>query len=219
MITVQIASIPERINTLRQTVDSLLPQVDYIFVACNGHEDVPSFLRGNSKISSVLLDNSTADCAKFYNIENMAGYLLFADDDIVYPKGYAAMMCEEMDKRKCIVTLHGRTYKRPLQSFYHIDKNYRCLGNVPHGAYVDCGGTGVMGWHSDVFTACYSDFNHPYMADICLARLAHERGVKIYVIPHTDSYLKHTRYNNNLFVQEHNKGFKEQTELLKTFIE
>lgn len=213
--TVQIASVPERVDSLKQTVESLIDQVNLMFIALNGYEDVPIFLRGDKRIATVLLDNKMTDGAKAYNIEERKGYVFLCDDDLVCPPTYISDMCDTIDQKKCIVTLHGKVYPRPFKSFLNVERNYRCLGNVFQGGFVDVGGTGVMGWHTDDFKLSYEDIKSPNMADIWISYAAKKQGVKIYVMPHTENYLNHTRFSDNLFKTEHVKGFTEQTRILK----
>lgn len=213
---VQIASIPERVDSLRLTVESVKDQVDHVFVNLNNYESTPWFLSGDRKISTVRLDNSTADGAKAYNVEERDGYVLFLDDDIVVPQNYVNMMCDSVDRYKCIVSLHGKYYEpNKFKSFTHIVHNYRCLGNVLHDAVANVVGSGVMCYHTDHFKLKYSDIKSPNMADIWISKVAMEQGVKIMVLAHTESYLKHTRFDNNIFCTERDKGFVEQTKLLK----
>jgi len=218
MITVQIASIPERVESLKRTVESIYPQVDFVFVALNNYEDVPMFLRGDRKIATVCLDNKMTDASKFYNIEERKDYILTLDDDLVIGKTYAADMREAVDRYNCIVSLHGKVYKRPFKNFYAIERNYRCLSGFAEGGYVDVCGSGVMAWNSSFFKIKYEDFKSPNMADIWVSKLAHEQKVKMYVLAHTGQYLTHTRFANCICAEQTKKGHKEETELLKTFL-
>lgn len=209
---VQIASIPEREESLKRTVDSIIDQVDHVYLSLNNYTESPF---NDPKITAVLLDNSRRDCAKFLDIEKRQGYILLLDDDIQVPRTYCADFRCSIDRYKCVCTLHGKNFKRPFQSFIHLKDNYRCLGNVLKDAQVEVGGTGVMGWHSDFLKVKYSDFNEPGMADICMAKACKERGVKIMVLAHTENYLKYTRFGNTLFTAEIKKGFKRQDEILR----
>ena len=65
----QVASIPGRVDTLKLTVSSLLPQVDMIFVALNGYKEAPDFITEDKKIVYALMDNSLGDAAKFYDAD------------------------------------------------------------------------------------------------------------------------------------------------------
>jgi hypothetical protein len=157
-----------------------------------------------------------ADGAKAYNVEERDGYVLFLDDDIQVPPQYVNMMCDSVDRYRCIVSLHGKWYDpNKFKSFVHIVHNYRCLGNVLKDAVANVVGSGVMCYHTDDFKLKYSDIKSPNMADIWISKVAYEQKVKIMVIAHSENYLKHTRFQDNLFVQEHKKGFGEQTKILK----
>ena len=80
-----IASLPERVECLRDTVNSLLPQVDKIIVGLNNYTKVPNFLN-HPKIEAYLLDNSLGDAAKFYKVGDYKdSYYLSCDDDLIYP--------------------------------------------------------------------------------------------------------------------------------------
>jgi len=213
--TVQIASVPNRVDSLKKTVESIIDQVDFLFVALNLYEKTPDFLLGNRKISSALMDNKMSDSYKAYRCEEREGYVLFLDDDIEVGKHYVSTMCDAVDQYKCLVSLHGKVFRKPFRSFYHIEHNYRCLGNCPVGGYVDIIGSGVCCYHTDYFKLDSSKLDIPHMSDILISREAMRQGVKMYVIPHTDSFIKHTRFNDNLFVQENSKGFEKQTAILK----
>lgn len=214
-ITVQIASIPSRVESLEKTVNSIIDQCTFMQVCLNGYTEVPMFLRGNRKISAILTSNEMSDGNKAYNVEDKEGYVFFCDDDLIYPKTYCQDMISGIEKYKCIVSLHGKKYPQRFYNFYKIEANYRCLGNVIGDHIVDVVGSGVMAYHTDHFKLKYSDIKSPHMADIWISKAAKEQGVKIMVLSHTSEYLQHTRFNDNLFIQENAKGFAKQTEILK----
>jgi hypothetical protein len=218
MVTVQIASIPDREESLKRTIESICNQADFIQVALNGYKSIPLWLNNEPKILTVMMDNVRGDANKFYNIEDRSGYLFTADDDIEYPLNYCADMIDAIDRYKCIVTLHGRNYPRPFENYYKMKDVYRCLGNVPKGGRVDVGGTGVMAWHSDRLKVKYSDFKSANMADIWMAKIASEQGVPIMVVPHTELYLKHTRHSTCIFNEQHRLKHVKQEEILKSFL-
>jgi hypothetical protein len=214
MITVQIASIPDREESLRQTINSLRPQVDRIFVGLNNYDHVPDFLYNGEW---VMLDNSTGDAAKFYGAEFLNGYIFTCDDDLVYPENYVSYMISKIDQHKSIVTLHGKTFFRPFREFWDCTP-YPCLKELKQDIKVDVGGTGVMAWHSDLLKVNYSDFKRPNMADIWMAKIAHEQNVDIICVAHDKDYLKYIPPQTTLWRTESEKRFKVQVETLKTFL-
>lgn len=218
MITAQIASVPSRINSLHKTVESILPQVTFLFVALNGYENIPSFLVDNPKIKTVLMDNRFGDSAKLYDVEERVGYVFTIDDDIVYPKTYVKDMVDAINKFNCIVTLHGRTYPRPFVNYYRLEKNYRCLNTIEKNVVVDVGGTGVMAWNSERLKVKFSDFKTPNMADIWMSKIAHEQKVPIMVLAHKREYLQHTKHTDNIFSSRLQHKHKEEEEILKSIL-
>lgn len=215
MIRVQIASVPERVNMLRKTVESLRSQVDEIFVGLNDYPFDPEFLHPGEYAH---FDNSKGDAVKFYNVENYRGYFFSCDDDLIYPPDYVKKLREAVDKYKCIVTLHGKTYREKPRSFTDFMGVYRCLDDVFGDGRVDVGGTGVMAFHTDHFRLKFSDFGSANMADLWMAKAAKKQGVKIMCLEHAKGYLKDQAPAKTIWNTEKEKGFKEQTKLLKSFI-
>jgi hypothetical protein len=215
----QVASIPARVETLRLTVRSLLPQTDMMFVALNGYEDVPDFLTEDKKIVYALMDNSLGDAAKFYDVDQRNGYVLTCDDDLVYPEGYVRYMINGIKQHGGIVSLLGKRYdRRPINSSRSgYTSLYRCLTSVKGDHEVHLGGTGAMAFHTDSINISIDDFPVPNMADIWMAKAAHEQGVKITSLGHPARYVSHKFYSRRIWVSErHNDAY--QTEILNSFL-
>jgi hypothetical protein len=218
MITAQIASVPARASSLQATVNSLLPQVDKIFVALNGYTEIPSFIY-NDKIVHIVTDNALGDAYKFYDADTRRGYVLTCDDDLVYPEGYVSYMINGIKKHKGIVTLLGKRYDdRPIKSFR---KGYtsisRALSTVSKDSVVHVGGTGCMAYHTDHFNVTMDEFQKANMADLWVAKAAHEQGVKITVLAHPKHYMKHTLFPERIWNTSGNMDTY-QTEVINSFL-
>jgi hypothetical protein len=214
----QVASLPARVETLEKTINSLLPQVDMIFVALNGHDMVPPFLH-HDKIVHALMDNSLGDAAKFYDVDQRNGYVLTCDDDLVYPPDYAQYMIDGVKRHGGIVSLLGKRYdNRPICSFRSgYTKLYKALTNVPEDHVVHLGGTGVMAFHTDDFKVTMDMFEKPNMADIWIGKAAAEQGVKITALAHPARYVGHDRYSDRIWITMRKEdGY--QTEVLNSFL-
>ena len=177
MITAQIASIPNRVESLKRTVTSLINQVDAMFVGLNNYESIPDFLTNNRKIVCALMDNSLGDAAKFYDIDQRSGYVLTCD---------AEHMINGIEQHGGVVTLLGKRYdNRPIGSYRgSYSALYRVLVSRPSPAKVHVGGTGCMAFNTDDIKLTVDDFIKPNMADLWVAKVAHEQGVGITVLPH-----------------------------------
>lgn len=219
-IRVQIASIPDRVDSLMQTVKSLLLQVDEMFIGLNNYYEEPSFCK-DSKITTMLFDNSMGDAVKFYNVERFDGYFFTCDDDLVYPKNYVHYIVNRINmyNQEAIITLHGRNYYNiPVKSFHRDPfENHRCLMDVRGDHPVMIGGTGVMAFHTSTLNVSYSDFKAPNMADVWMAKLAHEQGVPIMVVDHRAGYLRYIPPETTIW-RESLKNDKLQTEILNSFL-
>ena len=219
MITIQIASIPEREHMLEKTIKSLRKQCDRIWVGLNNYKAIPKFL-GEQEAS--IFDNKTGDAVKFYGAENLEGYVLTCDDDLIYPKDYVAYMTNRLyeysDHGVCAVTLHGKEYHRPIRAFNKTLRTHRCLGIVPEDAYVDVVGTGVLCYHTDLIKVSYNDFKRPNMADLWFSKLAKEQGMYLVCLIHESGFLKYQEPEWTIWEDTMKKNFEEQTALLKTFL-
>ena len=218
MITAQIATLPERVDTLKLTVASLINQVDMMFVALNGHEVIPRFLQNNRKITYALMDNALGDGAKFSATFQRKGYILTCDDDLVYPEGYAKLMIDGVKKHGGIVTVLGKQYRiRPVKSFRSgYTQLYSCLNAVRYDTDVDVVGTGVMAYHADTINIDPGTFPRKNMADIWVAKLAHEQGIPLTVLAHPRGYVIYRKYPWRIWTSDHDDKY--QTEILNSFL-
>jgi len=219
MIIAQIASLPDRVESLRLTIASLRKQVDKLFIALNGYKEVPEFILKDPFIEYVVLDNSLGDAAKFYDIDKRDGYFFACDDDLIYPKNYIDFMIDKIEQYRCVVSLHGRSFKiRPIQSYYKsaTDK-YRCLGTVNKDVYVDVAGTGTMAFITNDIKVRLSDFRMANMADIWLSKIAHEQKVPLLVTAHKEGFLKYIPQTRTIWDDEHLSDAS-QTEIINSFL-
>lgn len=187
MVTAQIATIPDRVEMLEKTVESLLPQVDQLNVMLNGHKQAPKYLY-RPKVTYYYLDNTLGDAAKFYGLKNVDGYIFTCDDDMVYPPDYVETMTKTLKKyyNSVIVAMHGRIMNdKPVSNSYTDRKKaFNCRADETLETYIDIGGTGAMAWHSSTFFPDYNRITKRNMADIWVAMFANEQNIKILHVPH-----------------------------------
>lgn len=196
-----LTTIPDRTLSLEQTVNSLLPQVDKIFIFLHGYTPVnlPSFLEGNDKIELAydIEWGDKGDIDKFHFVNDLKGYVLICDDDLIYPEDYAERMIKAIERhnRKALITAHGTiVFPLPIVNYYMDRYCYPCLTDVLEEAEVQIGGTGVMAFHTDIkFDPILTD-KTPNMADIWVAIWARERNIPIYVEPHTGGWIKESEH-------------------------
>ncbi len=236
MITAQLATIPERAKLLPQVIDSLCKQVDVLYVMLNNwgvdlrkEWMTQQFLcwPGESlKWGNVIFidrKNEKSDGEKHYNIENAAsGYVFTVDDDILYPKNYVEYMISKIEQyeRKAVITCHGRVFgELPIHSFYRDRAAmYQCLSTVVGDHKVDCGGDGVMAWHTDTFAMRYEYVELPDMSQLWVALACNRMGVPQICVEHQEGwlqYLEPERYGATIW-DKHNVDDSVQTNLVNT---
>lgn len=201
MITAQLATIPGRERSVRQTIESLVDQVDRLKVMANNVTLADVFVlaeeyRGRN-LTVHCTTNDKGDGEKFRDLQCYDGYIFTCDDDLIYPPDYVQTMIKKIEQygRRAVITCHGRTFQkhRKIHSYYR-DKleGYRCLGTVEQDVQVDSGGTGVMAWHSDLWRPEMSWFKASNMADVFIAVEAKKRNIPIICIEHLGGWIQST---------------------------
>ena len=208
MITAQLATIPNRVNSMLKTVKSLNDHVDFLNVQCNNYtEREADYIEASVKdwqyynnfkpkgLTFYKRNNKYGDAEKFNGVDKLEGYIFTCDDDLIYPPDYVETMIKKIEQygRKALITCHGRTFpKRKIRSYYK-DKleGFRCLGTVDQDVQVDSGGTGVMAWHSDLWRPQMDWFKAPNMADVFIAVEARKRNIPIICISHQEGWIRY----------------------------
>lgn len=204
-ITASLASFPEREKCLRDTVESILPQVDKLQVYLNNYENIPEFLN-NEKIKVYQSQSEIGDlndAGKFYKAERIKGYHLTIDDDIVYPVDYVKNIIKWVNfyNKKAVISLHGRIYgKLPIEDFRNSKtpfyEGFNCLQKVIESKKIDVAGSGVMAYHTSLIKFSITNFLMRSMSDIWVAILCNRYNVPIYVIPHEKNYINMSSHFN-----------------------
>ena len=190
MISVGIASIPERSDSLRRTVESLSPQVDIIFIGLNNYEQVPLWFDQFDNLHYQFFDNSKGDAVKFYWVDKVSGYYLGCDDDLVYPNLYVDYMISKCNQYRCPVSLHGKTFSYPVDSYHKgFVRNFHCRSEVVGDHHADVIGTGVCCFKVSQIVISIDDFPDANMADLWFALSAKRQGVDLIVAEHKANWI------------------------------
>ena len=89
MIRGHMATFPLRRDVVERAVQSLLPQIDRLFVVLNEYETPPAWA-DHPKIEAVIPDRDLKDAGKFYFTAAPDDVVFLVDDDIAYPPDYVA---------------------------------------------------------------------------------------------------------------------------------
>jgi hypothetical protein len=194
-ITASVASMPGRIKSLKDTVKSILPQVDQLQVYLNNYDSVPDYLL-HEKIKVFLskdYSGDLGDSGKFYECDKISGYHLTIDDDLIYPDNYVESLISAIARydKKCVVSYHGRIFNNlPVISYYKgATVQLACLRKVPVDRFVHVVGTGVLAYHTDTINLKLSAFKFPNMADIWFSEYCNDRNISRVVLAHRSGWI------------------------------
>jgi hypothetical protein len=191
---VALATTPDRVALLSESLPSLRKQCDRLHVYLNGHTEVPPVvwdLADEHVLSSV---NAGAD-KKLHWAHQHDGVYLSCDDDFVYPPDYVPRMAGAVQHwgGKALVTAHGRVF--PPQPKDMADQVCRATLNsrVPHGRWVNHAGTGVLAWDASQIKVPL-EFPVQNRSDVQLSAWANQQGIPIWVVPHNPTWLRPIRH-------------------------
>jgi hypothetical protein len=192
-VFVALASIPSRVSSLQQVVESLLPQVTAMGVYLNGYDSVPEFL-SHPKIQVVRSQKhgDVRDNGKFFFLEKSnADFYATVDDDIFYPDDYIATLVQQQKRLggTHAVGVHGSIYPKPVRKLLAN----RHLWHFSHASTslnpVDMIGTGTLLFNQRYWKLRYSEFGKPGMADVWFAVAAAKRGFGLWSVPRSENWM------------------------------
>ncbi len=196
-----MATIPQREASLKDVVNSILPQCDLLNVYLNNWDHTPDFLL-NAKIRAFRSEEEAGDLGdvgKFFAVSKSKGYIFTVDDDFIYPPDYASRFIAHIEKynRKAVISIHGRILAPNLSSYYRdFYKMFAACHHVPLDAWVHEVGTGVTAWHSDLIKVNLSMFPYSNMSDILLSMELQRSKIPMLVMNHQANWIKGAMRHN-----------------------
>jgi glycosyltransferase involved in cell wall biosynthesis len=187
-----VASVAERRDALRQAVQSMLPQVDRMFVYLNGYPDVPDYL-AHRKIEVFRSQEHGMRGAggKFYGLTRLKTGLYFTfDDDIIYPKNYVAKMRSDLRECRCraVVGVHGTYYpSRPRSYFDRTLCHYREQNRTR--SPMSLLGTGTVAFPIPLVPIGPDHFKSEDRADLWFGVFLKERSIPAVVVERRTGWL------------------------------
>jgi len=209
--TINIATMPSRIDQLGATLESLKGQADEIRIYLNGFDYVPTFIKKHTYFQG----DDLTDNGKFYGlsiIEQDEIYICL-DDDIIYPPTLVRDMKQGIEKYGTIVTYHGRILVDKDVSYYRGHEFFHCANTVEGAYYIDVSGTGVTAFDTRYFKPT-EIYNSPdqCMSDIVFGLEAKKQGKKIVILPHEAGFIKPQVVNDSIY-SKHSRNEGRQIEL------
>jgi hypothetical protein len=187
MITLQCASMPQRLYSLTRMLNSILPQVDRARVILNNYDRVPLICL-NEKVEVIRHDNSGEDGSRFIKADTN-DYTIMCDDDIEYPPNFVDYMKAKHAIHGGMVTIMGKNLKpRPIKSYYRDELiHYATFKEVTEDVQVEIPGMCGTFWGPDIKIS-NQDCPVPN-SDVCVAVAAKRKGFKITVVSHRADFV------------------------------
>ncbi len=188
-VTVNIASQPHRLPTLRRVVKLLQANTrppDAIRIYWNG-ANPPKI-----KNASVTTGKDLTDNGKFYFFQPDSGIYFTCDDDIAYPSDYIERTISKLaNYPECILSYHGRRLINREQRYYARATPYRFSNPLQSDALLDVPGTGVMAFDTRHFDASIIAHDpRRRMTDVLVGLEASKQGVQIICPSRANQWLK-----------------------------
>ena len=202
-----VASIPERVTSLKLVIDSIYDQVDKIGVYLNNYESVPSFLLRKKIIIRQSQDHGDLkDNGKFYFLSQAKEqYYATLDDDIIYPSDYVARLIEtlQITSHQSAIAVHGVHLPKQINSITAHRYVYHYERSTPFVTRVDILGTGTVLFDQSVWKLQTNEFIDTGMSDVWFALAANKRGYPLFVINRNRGWLSRSPFekpeNDNLY--------------------
>ncbi|HMK88344.1 MAG TPA: glycosyltransferase family A protein [Methylocystis sp.] len=178
-----IATMPTRLEGFEQALNSMLPQVDHVFVYLDNFQSVPVFLNGNPKISTFRMEelgnlHASSRFLALSRLEKPSILLLF-DDDIIYPPDHASTLASVLAEAhgRALVGVHGRVFMPPHVSYIRDALCFHLRAELRQHAHVHELGAGTCAFISSLFDFDVTRWSHNDMDDILLSIEAQKRSI------------------------------------------
>jgi len=193
-VIASMATFKLRINSLKDSVDSIINQVDELRIYLNDYTNIPNFLI-NDKIKTFIGSQCDGDIkakGKFYKCDEIVGYHITIDDDLIYPPDYISTYLRKMNEynNSVIITSLGKVTK-PNSLNYYRDNNYtyHFQRETENDYSVHMGGTGVMMYHTDIFKPNYNEILNGSYVDLFIGIQALTQRIPIITIKHKSDWI------------------------------
>jgi hypothetical protein len=197
-ITVNIASQPKRLDTLRQTIESFQAQSvrpDIIRVWWNGD------VKPNIDAVEIMSGNNLTDNGKFAFVRPNEIYFT-ADDDILYPRDYIEHTLQRLSVYpECVLSYHGRRLSGKGVRYYGGHTAFACLGHVGQDELIDVPGTGVMCFNTNHFMPEVLRYGQNRMVDILAGLEAVRQNVQIICLAHGMGWIRDNSPDGGIYVE------------------
>jgi hypothetical protein len=224
-VVANICTYPPRIKSFKETLKSIVPQVDEINIYLDKYEEVPEFLKQLPIKANIYTNKDFAnlrDNGKLIGLSNLKSpcYYFTVDDDIFYPPDYVHALVKKIEQydRKAIVGVHGVLIPEMPKSYYSSFRMvYTFWKKLERDSLVNNLGTGTVAFYSDLLPELkHADLEHTGMLDIYFSIYCKKNNIPMVAIERHDDWMSEVKQDStdvNLF-QEFKDHDDKQSELV-----
>ncbi len=206
-----LVTIPDRSKNLYKVIDSIINQVDHLYVHLNYEKNtkIPKCLY-NKKITITHAKNygDLGDTGKFLGLCNNGfsknNYSITIDDDIIYPNNFVKNLIHKSKQYndKVIITYHGGILPKNVKS-YKDERNLIHFNDTnKNDIFVNICGTGCSLYPPNLLNLKMTDFKRNNTSDLFVAIEAQKQKIPIVVIEHKNKLFETLDYQYNLWNNE-----------------
>jgi len=183
-----MATMPSRATTAPTAIESVLPQIDRLWLFLDRFETVPRYadderirvvrsqevgdLRANGKLLGVVLEQEP--CTYFC-----------VDDDVRYPADYCATLEAQLGRYRgrAVVGVHAAVLRSPMESYGRDMKVLHRRADQARAEGVDLLGSDTIAFRTSTLQFDVREWPEVNMVDLAFARVARARSIPLVKIP------------------------------------
>jgi hypothetical protein len=215
-----------------EAIESLLPQVDHIYVYLNGNNNPPN--NSPDKLTYIKASEYVGDMGDWGKFiasnEVKDGIVCTVDDDLIYGDNYVKTLVDTLLKYdgQYVVGIHGKIVETPITSWYRDKTNvewFHWNAGLKRDVAVNVLGTGALAFHKSLLTPhlSYIDILEDTFirnaADVTFSVLCQKQSVGMVCMKHDRSIMKlspHVRHNVDTIYARKRDNDKPHTDLVNT---
>lgn len=216
-VTCSLATLKEREESLKLTVQSLLPQVDRLNIYLHGYDEIPEWLKHKKITIGQGADNKDND--KFFWVPETKGFHLLCDDDIIYPKDYVKAVKEDLKRfgyEIAISYMGANPLRLPIASYYQDRLKISLFDELDEDLEMKILGTGCLAYYTKEPLQFYYNDAPWFMSDIIFSTFLADIGVQKVVPKHKANWFKYTNITTPTIYDEQVNDDFEQTKWINS---
>lgn len=219
-----LATMPSRLESVRQALPNILPQVDRLYLYLDQYDHVPAEFTAHSKIVPLLRkegERPMGTSGKLLGLKAVSSPCLYFcfDDDILYPASYVDRLAAALHRHRyrVVVGVHARVFTPPIRSYIRDGRILNFKDGLTIDAVVDELGSGTIAFHSRCIALDPDRWAYLNILDLMLTIEAMRQDVPLVAVRRTRGFVQAIAENQeDSLYREVLKDDVIQTALLQT---